>query len=246
MTKDVNKTMRLLQRVLQHHVGSGGMAHLPASKNGNGFMTANMVNELDQANGVMKQMPAGTDVLKLPAGNYEISGALNNPVGAGDTAWFEYHISTSDEGRRQITAILNIDGRTYYRTVHTGGDSTSGTGKWLYDPFTIWKGSANSGTIKFGPVPLDYANGVRICFRTITNQSESVDILETDGGSAALMSTNVSDDTNAAASVQTYEAFVVVTKTDLTINWNRIAVLTSGSVTFGSGPGITITSVFAI
>lgn len=246
MASNVNKSMKLVQRVLKHHVGSGGKAHLPASKYGNGFMTADMVNQLGQANGEMKQMPAGTDVLKLPAGNYEISGALNNPAGPTNTAWFEYYISTSNENRRQIKAILSTDGRTYYRTVHTGGDPTSGTGKWLYNSFVIWKGSASSGTLKFDPVPLDFFNGVRVYFRTITNQLEQVDILGTDGGSAALMSTNVSDDTKAAASVQNYEAFVAVTKTDLTFKWNRIAVLTSGSVTFGTDPGITITSVYAI
>lgn len=120
----IKATVNKLNRLINYHVGLGGnQAHPAVNKFNSGFMTPEIKADLEagvaNAKGKMQQMPAGTDVLTLPAGNYEISGAKNNPVGSDNWTWIEYEIHTAGEQRRQIKAVISANGRTYYRTVHT-------------------------------------------------------------------------------------------------------------------------------
>lgn len=244
----IKSNLNRLNRLINHHIGLGGNVHAAVNDFNAGFMTPEIKADLEagvaNAKGEMQQMPAGTDVLTLPAGNYEISGAKNNPVGSDNTAWIEYEIHTAGEQRRQIKAVINTNGRTYYRTVHTGGTATSGTGMWTYEPFLIWNGAATTGTLTFDPAPLKLQNGIRVRYLTKTNQAGNCDIMGTSTGTGAIDVANVPDDDTLQ--IQIYEMLVSFTAKSLTIQQNKTVLGYPSSLAAGADGEIMITGIYAI
>lgn len=244
----IKSNLNRLNRLINHHIGLGGNVHAAVNDFNAGFMTPEIKADLEagiaNAKGEMQRMPAGTDVLTLPAGNYEILGAKNNPVGSDDMSWIEYEIHTAGEQRRQIKAVINNSGRTYYRTVHTGGAATSGTGMWTYDPFLIWSGAATIGTLKFNLAPLELQSGIRVRYRTKTNQSGTCDIMGISAGTGAIDVANVPDD--GTLQIQIYEMFVSFTAKSLTIQRNKTVLGYPSSLAAGDDGLITITGIYAI
>lgn len=242
----IKSNLNRLNRLLNHHIGLGGDAHAEVNDWNAGFMTPDLKNDLENAEGIMKTMPAGTDVFELPAGNYEISGANNNPIGDDDHSFIEYYITTASENRRQIRAIVSNSGRKYFRTIHTGGDVTSGTGKWRYEPYQIWNGSATTGTLTFDPssVSFKFQNGIRVRYLTKTYQVGTCDIMGTSTGVGVIDAANIPDNQNIQ--IQVYEMAVSFTTNNLTIDHNKTVNCYPGGISAGEPNFIMITGVFAI
>lgn len=238
------QSIRKSIRMINHHVGVGGnKAHPSVNSFNSGFMTPDQKRTLENAGGQRITMPSGTDVFTLPAGRYEISNALNNPVGSDDYSFIEYDISTSFDGRRQIEAYLSSTGRRYYRSIHTGGGTDTGSRMWDYDPFIIWEGSVSSGTLHYF-VPMNaFKNGIRIVYSTISNQKGSFNLYGTTSGNAAL---NVGNNTSDASTFQSYELNISFDLTSITINNNTMTTISSAGVAAGDSNLTTITRVYAI
>jgi len=152
MEKELKEQVNQNVRMINHHIGIGGDAH-PAVNNYNaGFMTPDQKGTLENAGGQRIRMPAGTDVLTLPAGIYEIVNATNNPVGVDDQTLTEYRIYTSSDNlTRHIIATHSVNNRVFQRTVHYDGLPESGTGMWVTPAFKtlVWSGSSSSGVLTF-------------------------------------------------------------------------------------------------
>lgn len=249
----IKATVNKLNRLINHHVGLGGnQAHPSVNKFNSGFMTPDQKltletasEQADNAEGNMKFMADGTDVLTLPAGNYWISKALNNPVGPENGGLINYKVFIDDHlNRKEIWATVSVIGRVYYRTIHSGGSPTSGTNGWLYMNFPIWAGNTNNGDITYSNPPLKLKTGIRIHYQTISLQKGSVDILGQTGGSATFDVTNQSDD--STNTLQNYEVSVKFDLKKLTITRNVMAISDSSGVSTNDTAGVSIVGIDAI
>ncbi|MBM6644313.1 hypothetical protein [Pediococcus acidilactici] len=240
------ENVQKIANVLDHHVGSGGKAHLPATEKSNGFATPELVNDAKMGAGKRQGKPAGTDVLMLEPGKYEISGAKNNPYGDGNAALIEYDISgsTDNSGRRQIRAITSVNGDIWYRTVHTGGDPTTGTEGWGKEAILtpIWQGNANAGTITFNrPLPF-YKNGIEVFYRTLSNQCGSIRIMHSNTASVSIPN-NPDDQTDKT--FQSYELTFKYDQNSLTITRTGVKIISEGTISNTGTQGISLTDVYA-
>lgn len=240
MEKELKEQVNQNVRMINHHIGLGGKAHEAVNDYNAGFMTPDQKGTLENAGGQRIAMPQGTDVFTLPAGKYEISGALNNPIGSDDKSFIEYDISTSFDGRRQIEACVSAIGRRYYRSIHSGGKPESGTKGWWFDPYTVWNGSATSGTISFNPMSEKYV-GIRVRLRTLTGQSLMIDMMGTENSTYVTIP-NISNDLSDLQ-YQLYEVELKLTNNTITIVSNRTLVVRSNSMVDGKQASIMITEV---
>lgn len=239
--KDVEK----IASVLDHHVGSGGKAHLPATEKSNGFATPELFNDAKMGAGKRRGKPAGTDVLTLESGKYEISGAKNNPYGDDNAALIEYDISesTDNSGRRQIRAITSVNGDIWYRTVHTGGDPTTGTEGWGKEAILtpIWQGDANAGTITFNrPLPY-YKNGIEVFYKTLSGQRGSIRLTHSNTAAVSVPN-NPNDQTDKT--FQSYELTFQYDANSLTITRTGVKIISEGTISNTGTQGISLTDVY--
>lgn len=145
--EDIEQLLRQLVRLWEHHEGSVGDTHGVATEYNSGFVDKKWVDDIKHINfmKVIYDTNHAQDVLKLRAGNYEIAGATNNPIGPNDMSWVEYHVYESEYqvddvpdvgNRRHIFAVVNVSGDIYYRTVHShttadGDGANTGTKGWI-------------------------------------------------------------------------------------------------------------------
>lgn len=237
--------IKKMGNVMNHHVGSGGCAHLPATTATNGFATADQIKALEQAHGHRKSR-LGADVLTMDTGQYEIPGALNNPIGPDDRTYIEYNISDGavGGGRRQLWGIANVTGDIWFRTVHTGGDPSTGTGGWKQLGFLthLWYGSADSGTLKFNREVPPRKNGIEVFYKTISGQYGSKRVMR-----ATSASINVSNIINSSTdvAVQNYELGFKYDKGGLTITSNIMRTINGSGIHITDTKGASITDVYA-
>lgn len=248
---DLIKQVRKNTRVIGHHVGIGGNAHPTVNDFNSGFMSPDQKATLETASsdakngrGLMQRMPNGTDVLTLPAGNYIITNALNNPIGPDDFSITLYHISDSGDSRREIRAVVSSTGSVYTRTVHTGGDPTSGSRVWDQQTtrHLVWSGEASSGTINFDSEILGRHAVVEIFYETISGQQSSIRLYR-DYASGNINETNHPNDLDSLT-VQAYELRFTANSTSLTINNNVIRNINNSSVNVQDTPGVSIIAVY--
>lgn len=237
--------IKKMGNVLNHHVGSGGDAHLPATTATNGFATADQIKALERARG-HRESQSGTDVLTMDTGQYEIAGALNNPIGPDDRTYIEYNISDGavGGGRRQLWAIASVTGEVWFRTVHTGGDPATGTAGWnkMATLTPIWQGNVNEGTIKFNRSLPRYKNGIEVFYRTLSNQCGSVRIVHSD--TAAISIPNNPND-QSDKTFQSYELTFKYDANSLTITNTGFKIISEGTISNTGTKGISITDVYA-
>lgn len=237
--------IKKMGNVVNHHVGSGGDAHLPATTATNGFATADQIKALERARG-RRESQSGTDVLTMETGQYEIAGALNNPIGPDDRTYIEYNISDGavGGGRRQLWGIANVTGDVWFRTVHTGGDPSTGTAGWnkMATLTPIWQGNVNAGTIKFNRSLPYYKNGIEVFYRTISGQRGSVRIMHSD--TAAISIPNNPND-QSDKTFQSYELTLKYDKNSLTITRTGMKIIAEGSISNLGTKGVSLTDVYA-
>lgn len=127
---NLKQTVGHIQRVLYNHVRKGGDAHLPADKDSAGFMTPEMVGELEGANGAYQIKNNVDDIFKLPIGNWFVLGTTTNNTPVVD-GW--HYISVKGDiagGRRQFSVQHSHTGRKW--TYGLSGDGIPGLNplKW--------------------------------------------------------------------------------------------------------------------
>lgn len=249
------KQVRKNTRMLSHHIGLGGNAHAQVDDLNSGFMTPKQKATLETASadstnalGVRIWKKSGTDVLTLPPGRYEISGAINNPLGTADSSYIEYDITTTDNGqRRQYSAIVSSTGLKFRRTTHTDGTPTSGSGGWRLDvPMVVWSGSAQSGTLTYQN-KLDDGLSIDktiVRYSTSSGQGGEVSILGKNGGFTAITEPNLADD--QSSNYQIYESRVTSTRSSLTIDSNFATIHTNNGDVYSDEKFITITRIEVI
>lgn len=230
------------RRVLEHHVDSGGEAHLPVTTKSNGFMTKEQLLMLLNASGKVTHKPNGTDVLTLDSGNYEISAATNNPINSTDTSIIEYHISTSVDGRRHIVAFRSSTGAMYSYVQHTGSVGTTSTGGWVQYPTMtpIWLGNAQSGTLKFNFKLADKFS-LAIKWYSSTNQQGISE--QTNGKSGSFSTFNLGADKDY---IGFYELDFTADSNSLTITENLTKSIMSAGVMSNDEHNIYITGIYVI
>lgn len=233
-------------RVLDKHVESGGKSHLPATRETAGFATPEQIRDLEMSTGERPNKPHGTDVLTIAPGKYEIANALNNPIDTDDATFIEYDISedTTNGGRRQLWGIANVTGDIWFRTVHTGGDPSTGTGGWNQLGFLtpIWKGSTDSGTLKFNRELPYHKKGIEVFYTTISNQHGSKRIVHTSSGAIDVPN---NPNTSTDMTFQNYELSFDYDKDGLTITSNNMRIINASGVHIVDTKGISITDVYA-
>lgn len=239
MAENIKEQVRKNTRMLNHHIGLGGDAHAAVNDFNAGFMTPAQKATLETASADAKNgrgeiivMNNGTDWDTLPPGTYKITGALNNPVAPDDRSVTFYDIKSPYSGTKMVTATISSTGRMYYRTIHSNGGFSSGTGGWrLFKPLSVWGGSAQAGTLTYS-IKLDDAlkiNFIRVYYTTTTGQSGSVEILGNSGGYTTIVSLNLGND-STDGQFQLYESKVTATRDSLTIDSNFAKIVTaSGS-----------------
>ncbi|AXN35457.1 hypothetical protein DT351_03410 [Latilactobacillus curvatus] len=148
----VNKKLNLDQtifefgRKLKAHIGSNDTAHLPVSDDVNGFMTAVEHRQVQQIFNGRIGLDEETDILTLAPGFYVGYKLINHPGAiTSDTpaTWIaEVNVTSANDGRKLIEVIDNFTGYRWYRTIHTGGDISTGTGGWVRQEgeVTLWSG----------------------------------------------------------------------------------------------------------
>ena len=127
---NLRQTIGHIQRVLYNHVGKGGDAHLPADKDSAGFMTPEMVGELEGANGAYQIKYDVEDILKLPIGNWLVSGTKTNNTPM-DSGW--HYISIKGDvagGRRQFSVQHSHTGRKWTCGWSANGEAGLNPLKW--------------------------------------------------------------------------------------------------------------------
>lgn len=240
------ENVQKIANVLDHHVGSGGKAHLPATENSNGFATPELVNDSKMGAGKRQGKPAGTDVLTLEPGKYEIAGAKNNPISDSDMSFIEYDIEVDpyEETRRQITATVSVSGYRYVRIIHTGGDPTTGTGGWEKEAVLtpIWQGNVNAGTITFNRTLPLYKTGIEVFYKTLSNQCGSVRVVHSDTAAISITD-NPDDQTNKT--FLSYELTFKYDKNSLTITRTGVKIISEGTISNTGTQGISLTDVYA-
>lgn len=221
MTMDLIKQVKKNTRLLMHHIGLGGDAHIPVNSANAGFMTPDQKDLLEKSSGNAFVVPNGTDWNTLPAGYYKITNAVNNPIAPNDFSITYYDIKVGEMGRKQIRAFVSSIGWEFYRTIHSGGALTSGTGGWrLARPRRMWGGSIKSGSATFSDNLDDnlILTGYTIWYTTDTGQSDSVSIITNTSGATSIFATNLPNDDSDG--LQVYECKVSVTRTGFTIDSN--------------------------
>lgn len=230
------------RRTLEHHVGSGGNAHAPATIKSNGFLTKEQLLMLLNASGKVTHKPNGTDVLTLDSGNYEISAATNNPINSTDTSIIEYHISTSVDGRRHIVAFRSSTGAMYSYVQHTGGKGTTATGGWVQYPTMtpIWLGNAQTGTLKFN-FTLQDTFSLAIKWYSSTNQQGIAEL--SNGKSGSFSAFNLASDKDY---IGFYELDFTADSNSLTITENSTKSIMSAGVMSNDEHNIYVTGIYVI
>lgn len=230
------------RRLLEHHVDSGGEAHLPVTTKSNGFMTKEQLLMLLNASGKVTHKPNGTDVLTLDSGNYEISAATNNPINSTDTSIIEYHISTSTDGRRHIVAFRSSTGAMYSYVQHTGGKGTTATGGWVQYPTMtpIWLGGVQDGTLKFN-FTLQDKFSLAIKWYTSANQQGITEFSNGKSGSFTAFNMATGEDYIAF-----YELDFTADSSSLTITENSTKSIMSSGVMSNDEHNIYVTGIYVI
>lgn len=148
MTKkklSIDKATFEIERSLKKHIGSNGKSHLPADADNDGYMPSDLFKKSVE---LFRETPYlyGKDILALEPGCYVGSHFKNHPIGGETpTTWISYvDIKNKGEGRKEITVADSISGNLWRRTIHTGGDVTTGTGTWAryYGLVLLWDGSS--------------------------------------------------------------------------------------------------------
>lgn len=139
-----------INRLLQWHIGKGGpKAHPDADAAISGFMPSKMF-QIAKSLFYWRKNVHGEDILTLETGYYEGSGFLNHPQNPNKpTTWISnIDVIPGGDGRKFIQVTNSITGYRWYRTIHTGGDPTSGTGAWVrsegYE--ILWSGNSSLAT----------------------------------------------------------------------------------------------------
>lgn len=172
MQKELNLDQAIaeISRRLKRHIGSNGTAHLPVSKDFAGFMTPELLSEVStmwpQHNSLFSKrigLSDGVDILSLKPGYYEGAKMLNHPLQpTTPTGWFSnVDVKYGGDGRKQFVLRDSITGKMWYRTIHTGGNVTSGTGAWVRQRgyVELWNGSSTLSSAVTLAAPLKDANG---------------------------------------------------------------------------------------
>lgn len=151
-------------RLLQWHIGKGGpKAHPDADGFNSGFMPSKMF-QIAKSLFYWRKNVHGQDILELEPSYYEGSGFLNHPSSpTKPTTWISnIDVIPGGDGRKFIQVTDNITGYRWYRTVHTGGATSSGTGGWVrsegYE--ILWSGNSALAEAVTLTAPLTDENGV--------------------------------------------------------------------------------------
>lgn len=173
---NLDQTIFEIKRKLKAHIGSNGAAHLPVSDDAAGFMSVEEHKQLKQLFNGRQWCPDGTDILTLEAGFYEGAKFINHPVkGSDETSWISIvDVYSGLDGRRLIRVTDNMQGFTWYRTIHTGGDPNTGTGNWvrLHGEVVLWEGFSklnNAVTLAHAIVAsdgTDYYDNIKVVYQT--------------------------------------------------------------------------------
>jgi len=209
---NLDQTIFELGRKLKAHIKSGGDAHLPASDDNNGFMTTSQLTQLKRVyNGIYsgrEALPQNTDILSLGPGFYVGYGFINHPGAASPStpaSWITLvDVDSGNDGRKKIEVTDSFTGYKWYRTIHTGGAPTSGTGDWVIieGELTLWEGSSQLTSPVTFSQSLVNSNGthsftkIRVYYRSDYDQRGSVDA---GFSGASINCTNLNNDANISA-----------------------------------------------
>lgn len=198
-----------INRLLQWHIGKGGpKAHPDADAAISGFMPSKMF-QIAKSLFYWRNNVRGEDILALEPGYYEGSQFINHPSSpTKPTTWISnIDVIPGGDGRKFIQVTDNITGYRWYRTVHTGGATSSGTGGWVRSESyeILWSGNSalaeavtltaplidENGAYRYGGVIVDYETetgqhdrcygsiyGVSINTTNVNDAAVGADILE--------------------------------------------------------------------
>ncbi|WP_251951395.1 hypothetical protein [Pediococcus acidilactici] len=173
----IDKSVTEMERKFKEHIGSNGDSHLPVTEDAPGFVPVEMFKQHQQLfHQRVRITKSGTDILTLEPGYYEGSQLINHPATTNPqdkTTWISnIDVIPGGDGRKFIQITDNVTGYRWYRTVHTGGDVSSGTGAWVksegYE--ILWSGNStladpvklaspltdSTGTSRYDGILVDY------------------------------------------------------------------------------------------
>ena len=120
------------------HEGSGDNAHTPVGRYQAGFMTPEMLKDLQAAQGERIYTGGGRDLLALPIGHYYGLKYKNGPFPETDDATVTVDISeiraNSDTVARQYLVIKSLTGEMFTFTQHFDGTIKASPAIWTAIP----------------------------------------------------------------------------------------------------------------
>lgn len=151
---DLEPALTEIKLRLKEHIGSFGNAHLPATKDMNGFMTSQMVvehqNLLNRTDKLFYlrdglQNANGTDILALPVGYYSGSNFTNypfyNPTDINKDHSYISVIPSSQQNRRLFIVTNASSNSVYIKSVNDDWDVQKPWGQFE-QKVLLWKGSS--------------------------------------------------------------------------------------------------------
>lgn len=148
----LDRAITEIARRLKEHINSNGTAHLPVSKDANGFMTTSLLAEHNE---IFKQRKwvADVDILTLKPGFYDGNNFLNHPsvTDGSKSTWIsniDVFAGSGETGRKLILLTDSSTGARWYRTIHNATLPRSGSG-WVRfgsGEVTLWQGSSYMST----------------------------------------------------------------------------------------------------
>lgn len=127
-----------LSAKMSAHEGSGDEAHTPVGRYQAGFMTPEMLNNLQAAQGERIYSGGGVDLFTLKPGHYYGLKYKNSPLPETDDSTVTVDITevTANNGKvaRQYLFIKSLTGEMFTFTQHFGGTNVSSSAIWTAIP----------------------------------------------------------------------------------------------------------------
>lgn len=175
------KAVQQLSGKMGAHIGSGDEAHTPVSTYQAGFMTPEMLKNLQESQGNRTYTGGGRDILTLPAGHYYGLKYKNGPFPETDDSTLTVDITevkaTSGAIARQYLVIKSLTGELFTFTQHYNNTNANSPAVWTEIPRYAKLFSGKAQDVGTEITLMDSVNKYkRLIFELDTNNAGKYDI----------------------------------------------------------------------
>lgn len=177
----IPESLQQIEIAMNHHIGSGDDAHMPANYAHNGFMAIQDKKDLHEAKGYRTQIQAGTDIYTLKPGHYWGVNLVNSSIkDPKDGSVITIDVTKINDNYIQFKEVYSFNSQVYYHVKHvnSAGANTGAPVGWSRSEqvYPLWSGVASTPGVVLQLT--DDSKKFRKLKITVDNQNSSVETYE--------------------------------------------------------------------